>query len=268
MFEAEQIVDQRRTRGASRMRRIGTTLAGAGAGLALAGVLAAGLAGGMRAPAAMAQETQVPATAGISVIGQGEVRAKPDVITARLGIEVTAAAPADALNQTRQRADQVIARLRERGIPEADIQTSNLNVFPVQAPPRDPTAPPAITGYRGSATVTALLPDVSQASALLTAAIEAGANSVQGLSYGLRDEAPLRTQALQAAITQARPKAEAAASAAGLRVTGVRAVQEFAGGVPIPLGGGRGGAGGGEGIAPGELTVAVMAQVTFDVTRA
>ena len=60
----------------------------------------------------------------------------------------------------------------------------------------------------------------------LTAALQAGLTSVQGISHGLWDESDLRRQALHAALSDARPKAEAVAAAAGLTVTGVRTVVE------------------------------------------
>jgi uncharacterized protein len=243
-------------------------LIGAAASLLLGG-FAAFVGGGLPPKAAGAQ--QVPhdtSVAGITVVGDGIVKAQPDTTTLRLGVDVTTTTPAEALTQTRERADRVIARLRERGIPEADIQTSSFNVYPINSAPREPAVgtPPAPTGYRGSATVTSLVADVSQVSALLSAAFDAGANTVQGLTFGIRDDSALRQQALQAAITAARPKAEAAASAAGLRLAGVRTVVEQSTGAPLPLGAQGLGGGGGEGTAPGQMAVAVRAEVTFNVT--
>lgn len=212
-----------------------------------------------------AQEVQVLDLPGISVFGDGIVRAQPDTTTARLGIEITAPAPADALTQTRERAERVITRLKNMGIPEADIQTSGFNVYPVQGPNRDPASVPTITGYRGSASVAVIISDVSQVSALLTAAFDAGANSIQGLTFGIRDDASLRRQALDTAIAAARPKAEVAAAAAGLELGGVRSIVEQAYGPPIGLGGIGLGGGGGEGVAPGELSVSVRVLVTYNI---
>ena len=63
--------------------------------------------------------------------------------------------------------------------------------------------------------------------ALLTAALDAGATTVQGLSYGLRDDHELRTQALRAALADAGPRASAAAAAAGLTLGGIRSIEEL-----------------------------------------
>lgn len=223
---------------------------------------------GLGAPLAQAQEAQVPGVPGITVVGDGSATAQPDTTTIRLGVDVTAQTPAEALSRTRGGAEQVVQRLRERGVPEGDVQTSGLNVFPIQAPSRDgPPDPTAISGYRGNATITAQARDVSQVGALLDAAIQAGATSVQGLSFGIRDDSTLRRRAMTAAIAAARPQAEAAAAAAGLTITGVRAIVEIPFGVPAARGAGGLGGGAGEGIATGELSVAVRVQVTFDVAR-
>jgi uncharacterized protein YggE len=88
---------------------------------------------------------------------------------------------------------------------------------------------------------------------------------VQGLSYGVKDDRDLRTQALRAAIGDAEPRAMAAATAAGLTLVGVRSIEE------LPLAPPKGsyglGGGGGTGLAPGELSAVVRVQVTYDVTR-
>jgi uncharacterized protein len=207
---------------------------------------------------------QVAQATGITVVGDGVVRVQPDVATIRLGVQVTARTPAEALSQTRSATDRLLQLLRERGVPEGDIQTSGLNVWPIQAPSREgPPDPLAIAGYRGTATVVVQSQDVNRVGGLLDAAVQAGATSIQGLSYGVRDDAELRRQALVAAIQDARPKAEAAAAATGMTITGVRTIVEHSVGPPRMLGLG----GGGEGIAPGELNVVAQALVTYDVSR-
>ncbi|MGH2371613.1 MAG: SIMPL domain-containing protein, partial [Chloroflexota bacterium] len=164
--------------------------------------------GGLSAPGVLAQEVRAPEMPGITVIGDGVATARPDTTTIQLGVQVTAPTPAEALNQTRAQTQQVLQRLRERGVAETDIQTSGLNVFPIQdqtkAGPPDPTN---ITGYRGDATITVQVQDVAQVGALLDAAVQAGATAVRGLSFGIKDDAELRRKAMVDAIAVARPKA-------------------------------------------------------------
>lgn len=241
--------------------------------LAVTAVAAAGMvwlspgtlrAGGAAPPVQSQEAVQVQRT-GITVLGDGVARAEPDIFNVRFGIQTTAKSPAEALFQAREATERLTQLLRDRDVPERDLQTSGLTVFPIQAPPRNGSPEPgAITGYQGNATVTLQVDDPRKLNALLNAALQAGVTSVHGISYGLRDDSALRRQALQAALSDARPKAEAVAAAAGLSVTGVRAVVEEPLGPPRPLGGG--GLGGGvDGIAPGELAVVVRVHVTYDV---
>ena len=218
---------------------------------------------------AIAQEAPAapPTLPGITVVGDGVGQARPSTTSVNLGVQVTAASPAEALAQARQRSERVLQRLRELGVAESDLQTSGLSVNPNFGPGRDPTAQPTVTGYNGSANVVVQVADVNRVGELLTAAVDAGANLVHGLSYGIRDDAALRRQALLAAIADARPKAEAIAQATGLTLGPVRAVVEVPlGGLPGLFKGGLGG-GASEGIALGELSVTARVQVTFDVTR-
>jgi uncharacterized protein YggE len=225
------------------------------------------LQAGSSIPAAQAQEAGLQAQSGITVLGDGAARSEPDLFTVRFSVQMSAKTPREALFQAREASERLLQLMRDRGVPDSDIQTSGLSVFPVHAAPREGTPDPgAIAGYRGHAVVTLQVEDPRKLSMLLDAALQGGATAVQGISYGLRDDSALRRQALQAALSGARPKAEAVAAAAGLTITGVRAVIEQPVGPPRPFGGG--GLGGSvDGIAPGELTVVVRVQVTYDVQR-
>jgi uncharacterized protein YggE len=219
------------------------------------------------------QAQAIPAggQAAITVIGDGAVRARPDLTTVQLGVELTARTPAEALTQTRERSDRVRRRLQEVGIPETDIRTTTLDVHPViatPAPGREDQV--TISGYRGATVVLVQAGDPARLLTVLTAGLEAGANAVYGLSYGLRDDAALRREALQRALADARPRAETAAAAGGLQLGAVRAITELPAGGPVQprLLGGGGGPGVAEGLAPGEVEVSTRVQVTYDARPA
>jgi hypothetical protein len=216
---------------------------------------------------AYAQEGHPPEAPGITVMGEGAAAVQPDVTTIRLGVQVTGTTPSEALTLARQGIDRVHRQLHDRGVAEADVQTSGLNVFPLEGPTKDGgQTPPPITGYRGDATIAVQVQDVNRVGLLMDAAMQAGATSTYGLLLGVKDDSQYRQQALADAINHARPKAQMAASVAGLSLGGIRAVVELPSGVPAGIGG-AGGLGGGEGISPGTMNVTVRAQVTFDVSR-
>jgi hypothetical protein len=231
-----------------------------------AGGLAVLLRPGSSGPAQAQGEGGTAPVPGITVVGDGVVSVKPDTCALHLGVHSTARTASDALAGTRRVAERIVQQLRAQGVGEGDLQTSGLNVYPIEGrTPDGGIDPAATTGYRASATISIDAADVARAGALLDAGMQAGATSVQGLTYGLRQEAPARQRALQAAIEDARGKAQALAMAARLPLGAIRSVVEQQ---TFPLAGAKGIGGlggGGEGIAPGEHTVASRVAVTFGV---
>jgi uncharacterized protein YggE len=73
--------------------------------------------------------------------------------------------------------------------------------------------------------------NLSQVGKVIDLATESGANSIQALRFTLKDETSSRTQALREASTKARLKAEAIASALGLKIQRILHVEE---GVQVP----------------------------------
>ena len=83
-----------------------------------------------------------------------------------------------------------------------------------------------ITGYTASNTVEARLSDLSLIGRTIDTGIQAGANRVQGLQFNLKDDQPVRAQALKLATAQAKLHADAMASGVGLKTGAVVAIQE------------------------------------------
>src|SRR2546428_172438 len=67
---------------------------------------------------------------------------------------------------------------------------------------------------------------VAPLGAAIDAAVTAGANQIQGISFGLSDEEPFRLNALQQAGAQARAKAGALAAGLGITIGAVDTVTE------------------------------------------
>jgi uncharacterized protein len=61
---------------------------------------------------------------------------------------------------------------------------------------------------------------------VIDTATQAGANSIQSLQFGLKDDQPARKQALQAASQQAKAHADAIAAGVGAHTGAVLAVEE------------------------------------------
>lgn len=188
---------------------------------ALAFALAASAFGFRAAPAA-AQAAQPDPRSTVSVVGDGRVMVQPDIAAVSFGVEATgptfAAAQADAA--TRMQA--VIDTLTGLGVPRDDIRTSRLSANPVY----DPKDNTIIRGYRANNSVQVTLRDLDRVGAIVDAVTTAGANRVEGISFAVEQiEAP-KSQARALAMQNARAKADQLASLAGMRVTGVKAIEE------------------------------------------
>src|SRR5258707_15375162 len=93
-------------------------------------------------------------------------------------------------------------------------------------PAPDQGKPAVIIGYTASNTVEARLSDLSLIGRTIDTGIQAGANRVQGLQFGLKDDQPVRLQALKLATVEAKAHADAMASGLGLKTGAAIAIQE------------------------------------------
>ena len=181
----------------------------------------AGCAGGAAAPA----ETTVrlhqagePET--ITVVGKSGMEATPDVAKVSLGVSSRAATPSIAREENTAAINATLAALAEMGIEEKDIQTTNMNMW------NNYDSNGNLTGYRMSTDLTVYVRDITKTGDVVDAAIAAGANELNGVSYLLSNEDEMYNTALADAIALARTKAEVLAEAAGKTVGPVKKVDE------------------------------------------
>lgn len=179
------------------------------------GAAAAGAAAGAREPV------------GITVQGQGEVKLKPDTAFVSVGVEQIAPTAAEASAALSRISAAVLAGLKGLKIEDKDIATQNLSLTPIYEESGERgTAARKIEGYRASTSVLVTVRQVGQASTVLDAAIEAGANVVNFVRFGVSNPEALKREALDAATRDAALKAEAMAKALGGKLGGLIWMQE------------------------------------------
>ncbi len=186
------------------------------------------LVGTVLATGAWAQET-----AHITVMGEGRVAAPPDMATITLGVTAEAETAMAAMDQTSQDVAGLIARLEGAGIAGRDIQTSGLSLNPSWNHRSSEPGPPTISGYTASNNVTVRVRTLDSLGGVLDEVLEAGANTFNGLSFGLQDPQPQEDEARQLAVADARRKAELLAEAAGVSLGRIVTISE-AGAVDQP----------------------------------
>lgn len=183
--------------------------------------------------AALADEDR----AKLTVTGEGATVIAPDLATLQVGITTNGATAAEALAANSTSLEAVLQRLQDAGIESRDLQTSNLSVTPNWSGYDSASSGPQITGYTAMNIVTVKVRKLDGLGAVLDAAVQDGANTLNGLTFGLQDPRPAMDAARQAAVADARAKAALYAEAAGLKLGRIDEIAETSGyGVgPAPM---------------------------------
>jgi len=156
--------------------------------------------------------------------GMGRVEIPPNQASVTVGFQVQRPTAAEASAEANRVAEQILNRLQQINVRRQDIRTSGIQLSPVYTTPRE--GAPQIVGYRASYTLTLTLTDLRQVGPSIDESVKAGANTIAGVSFGLRDLSDARKEALAAAVREAREKADAIARAAGLQIKGIQQIVE------------------------------------------
>ena len=171
----------------------------------------------------------------LTVTGTAIVNAAPDQATLSLGVTTTGATAAAAMGANNDAASAVIARLIAAKVAERDMQTTGLSLNPNWVMNAAGTAQ-EIQGYTASSTLTVRIAALDTAGAILDAAIADGANTLNGLTFGLADPRPLEDDARKAAVADALARAQVLALAAGETLGPIVSITEGSGGQqPMPM---------------------------------
>lgn len=200
----------------------------------------------------------------ITVTGVGNVSITPDVGYLRLGVDVANPDLAAALTEVRTKMDAVLAAIKAEGVTDADIRTDQYSVFREDRfAPGDNAPQPT---YRVMNIVRVSVRDITKIGDVLNRAVEAGANAIQNVEFGVADVRPTETQARKLALTDAEARAKELAASIGATLGQVLSVQETAGFVPYStFERGMGGGGGAGPINAGSLEVSVSLVVTYAI---
>ena len=228
-------------RGPRRLRRTLT--------LALGAAVLAGFAA--TAPAQAADAAQ--ANPGrITVTGQAEVSAAPDIATVTLGATTEAKTAAQAMQQNSRDLTRVFDALKTAGVAARDMQTSGLSLGPRWSRAENGEARKVI-GFTASNTVTVRVRKLDALGQVLDALVKAGANNINGLQFGVAKPGALQDEARIKAVKDARRKAAQMAEAAGVKLGRVISISDTGGGsrpqpmfrmavaesAPVPVAGGE-----------------------------
>jgi uncharacterized protein YggE len=185
--------------------------------------------------AAAQEQEREPFRRTISLIGTGEVRARPDIAIVTLGVMKRAATAREALTANNQAMAEIIAHLQRSGVDEKDIQTSNFTVNPAYQYDNQGQQPPKIIGYDVSNQVTAIVRKLDALGTILDEAVSKGSNQIYGISFSIDDPTAREDEARKLAIEDATRKARLITQSAGVALGPILNIQEMLGQPPIPL---------------------------------
>jgi hypothetical protein len=191
------------------------------------------LSGLMMLPAVAMADSHMAAPATISVTGEGIVAAAPDLATVSLGVTMQGDTAAAAMAAGNSALQAVLERLKAAGIEDRDLQTSNLSLNP-NWQSGDGTTAPVIVGYVASNILSVRVRDLDKLGAVLDAVVTDGANTLNGISFGLADPDPVLDQARTEAVADARGRAELLVGAAGVKLGRILSIAESGGMMPMP----------------------------------
>lgn len=177
----------------------------------------------------------------ITVDGKGEIFAKPDIATFNFSVTAKEVDAATAQTSAADRMNAIVAYLKEKGVDEKDIKTTGYYLNPRYEYPEvrctDWGCPPSgeakLVGYEVTQSADVKVRKTQDAGMLIAGVGEAGATNVGGLSFTMDDEDGLMTQAREAAIAEARAKAEVLADKLGVRIVRMNGYWEDQGGYPV-----------------------------------
>lgn len=164
--------------------------------------------------------------------GEAVLTIEPNLAEIQIGVETEDPSAKAAAQNNAGRADAVLKTLYEFLGREADIRTIGYSVNPVYSAQRD--GKNAITHYRATNTIRIKTDRIKQVGDIIDRANKAGANTMGSLQFTAKDDAAIRLKALEQASREARAKADAIASALGLKIKRVLEVEEIGQG-PRPV---------------------------------
>jgi uncharacterized protein YggE len=178
------------------------------------------------AATAFAQEGMTPRPMrSVTATGEATVTATPDQAQMTVAVVTQAPTADQAAADNARKSEAVIAAVRAALEPGAEVKTVGYTIAPNYVyPPQG--GEPKLNGYNVTNSVLVKTGDLKRVGPAIDAAVGAGANSIQGLQFTLKNDAATQAEALRQASRNAMARATAIAEGLGVRTTGVLRAEE------------------------------------------
>ena len=224
-------------------------------------------------PAAFAQSSSAGDTVfhatTLNLAAFGETKIAPDMASISLGVNTDATNAAEALSANAAQMNKVMNALAVAGIAPKDIQTSNLSLNAQYDYEANQT--PKLRGYQASNSVTVIVHDLKKLGQAVDATVKAGANQVNGVSFGVSDPGAAEDAARQKAVKALLAKANLYANASGYKVARLVSLSESGGyqaPQPMPMMAmARMEKDAGSPVSGGEMSLRIDVSAVYELTR-
>jgi uncharacterized protein len=174
-----------------------------------------------------AHENGAPPEHVISVSGNAASSVAPDLLRIRFGVETQEKVSSEAVAANAALMNSVVAAVEEAGVEDDQLSTTQFSVQAVYETVPDRATGQrnqVLAGYRVRNVLMVETPDLDRAADILDAATQAGANRVDSVEYSLAPETLKSVQdgLIEAAVRDARARAEQALAPLDYQITGVQ----------------------------------------------
>jgi len=202
----------------------------------------------------------------LTVSGSGTIYLTPDMAYIYIGVHTDNSDIAQAVNLNNAQAQTLVNALKNAGVAAEDIQTSNFSVYSSQK--IDPEKG-QYDGYSYTVdnTVYVTVRDLTTLGSLLRAAVAAGANTINSISFDVSDKTAAMAQARQKAMDNASALAGELAQTAEVKLGEIQSIS-YSDYYPSYYGMGGGGATAPNAsvpIQPGQQQITVTVSVTYRI---
>jgi uncharacterized protein YggE len=159
----------------------------------------------------------------IVTTGDAAVKRAPDRAWVTIGAESRARTAAEAQKLNTDAMTAVIDRIKAAAIPADAVQTTGYNLQPEFD---YANGKQTLRGYVARNQVLVRIDALAKTGDVIAAAVATGATNVGGVRFDLKDRDAVEREALRLAVQDARQRANAAASGAGVAVDRVLRVEE------------------------------------------
>jgi hypothetical protein len=205
-------------------------------------------------------------TRSMNVSGSGQVSLVPDLASISIGVRTEADEVTDALSGNTDKANTISDILADYGVAKEDIKTSNFNVYPSDR--YDPMTGEIISHYFVvENTVIVTVRDLSKLGEILSATVNAGANSIYGISFDIEDRETAISQARELAIQDAKAQAQSIATAAGVDLGDLLSINVYGVSSPVTYYDSKGGfySTNSVPVSAGKLTITIECSLTYEL---